>query len=118
MSTDDRRVFTTLQCLPRVHGAAPHSAGVESCKTLRYLPEQTSQEQRPSRMNQSTVSHFADHDPTPPTVGLHRDLCSRYSLITTGIGLEWHTSFRILRLLGKGGQGIVFLSQREGSDEF
>jgi hypothetical protein len=69
-------------------------------------------------MNLSTVSHFAGPDPAPPAIGLPRDLCSRYNQITSGVGLEWHTSFRILRLLGRGGQGIVFLSQREGSDEF
>jgi serine/threonine protein kinase len=69
-------------------------------------------------MNLSTVSHFADDDAAPEIDLTERSLCGRYQEITDSNGLEWHTSFRILRLLGQGGQGIVFLSQREGCDAF
>ena len=68
-------------------------------------------------MKFSTVSHI--HDGSVPNTGeKERRLCSVYHAVTHNDGLEWHTSFRILRLLGRGGQGIVFLSQREGSDHF
>lgn len=69
-------------------------------------------------MNLSTVSHFLDSN-LPAIEGYgKRDLCSQYGRIIDSECLEWHTSFRILRLLGRGGQGTVFLSQREGCDEF
>lgn len=69
-------------------------------------------------MNVSTVSHFVDSDSTPVTTDHNRELCSRYDELTHNDALDWHTSFRILRLLGRGGQGTVFLSQREGCDNF
>jgi serine/threonine protein kinase len=69
-------------------------------------------------MNLSTATHVADQDSTPEPQGAARALCERYAQVTERGGLEWHTSFRILRLLGQGGQGIVYLSQREGCDQF
>ncbi len=69
-------------------------------------------------MNLSTASHVADLDSVARSAVGERTLCERYSQVTNNDGLEWHTSFRILRLLGRGGQGIVFLSQREGCDQF
>lgn len=69
-------------------------------------------------MNLSTVSHVDDQDSTPAAPAANRDLCARYNTVTNNDALDWHTSFRILRLLGRGGQGIVFLSQRGGCDQF
>jgi serine/threonine-protein kinase len=69
-------------------------------------------------MSLSTVSHFHDASVPTPATGVDRHLCARYELLTHSDGMQWHTSFRILRLLGKGGQGIVFLSERTGSDKF
>jgi serine/threonine protein kinase len=68
-------------------------------------------------MSFSTVSHFADPSVPVATDGQRR-LCQHYQALTHSDGLGWHTPFRILRLLGRGGQGVVFLSEREGCDAF
>lgn len=68
-------------------------------------------------MSFSTVSHFADPS-VPAGSERERRLCQKYQVLTHSDGLEWHTPFRILRLLGRGGQGVVFLSEREGCDAF
>src|SRR3954471_467582 len=68
-------------------------------------------------MSFSTVSHHDDAS-IPSASDVDRRLCQHYQELTHSDGLEWHTSFRILRLLGRGGQGVVFLTEREGTDTF
>ena len=67
-------------------------------------------------MIQSTVVHPTEGGPIG--TGGNRHLVSQYHAITRRENLDWQTTFRGMRLLGKGGQGTVFLSQREGTDKF
>lgn len=46
------------------------------------------------------------------------ELWERYQALLRAERLGWGTHHRKLRRLGKGGQGVVFLTQREGSDGF
>jgi serine/threonine-protein kinase len=45
-------------------------------------------------------------------------LLNRYFAITQSPEILWAAQYRKLRLLGKGGQGVVYLSERQGSDLF
>ena len=45
-------------------------------------------------------------------------LHNTYEDIVQGSNLTWRTHFSSLKLLGSGGQGIVFLAQRQGADGF
>lgn len=67
-------------------------------------------------MDLSTLSH--EPDPRAADDGVVRELVGRYHEATHQEGLRWQTDFRILRLLGRGGQGMVFLCERTGSDGF
>jgi serine/threonine-protein kinase len=67
-------------------------------------------------MSVSTVTHFIA--PPPKGDGSDRRLLQHYESINLGDWLHWTTSCRKLRLLGKGGQGIVYLGERQGSDRF
>jgi len=46
------------------------------------------------------------------------ELVSRYSTIVDEQRLSWTTHLRLQRLLGKGGQGVVYLTQQRGADGF
>ena len=46
------------------------------------------------------------------------ELLSRYQIILEEQRLSWTEHLRLLRLLGSGGQGVVFLSERRGTDSF
>ncbi len=46
------------------------------------------------------------------------ELTGRYEAIIQQQRLNWTTHHRLLRVLGKGGQGIVFLTERRGADQF
>jgi serine/threonine-protein kinase len=61
--------------------------------------------------------------PPLPTPGESRSqddsaLLARYRAITAREHLEWKTHHRKVRHLGTGGQGMVFLSERRGTDGF
>ena len=45
-------------------------------------------------------------------------LLERYHAIAQSAQILWAAHYRKLRLLGKGGQGVVYLSERQGSDLF
>ena len=47
-----------------------------------------------------------------------QDLLSRYERLLDEPRLDWLETHRVLRRLGSGGQGIVFLSERIGADGF
>lgn len=46
------------------------------------------------------------------------ELTTRYQTLITHQRLSWTTHHRLIRMLGKGGQGVVFLSERRGADDF
>lgn len=50
--------------------------------------------------------------------GNEAELVERYQTLVTGDRLQWTAHHRLERVLGRGGQGIVFLSHRRGSDHF
>ncbi len=55
---------------------------------------------------------------SPPADGTASELVSWYTSIVRDKRLSWTTHQRLIRLLGKGGQGVVFLSERRGADQF
>jgi serine/threonine-protein kinase len=67
----------------------------------------------------TTVSEWS---PSPPPDGPGRqagdELLARYQAICRADWLSWDARHRKLRRLGKGGQGVVYLSERQGSDGF
>jgi serine/threonine-protein kinase len=46
------------------------------------------------------------------------ELTARYASVIQEQRLSWSTHHRLIRMLGRGGQGIVFLSERRGADDF
>lgn len=46
------------------------------------------------------------------------ELNGRYQSVINEQRLHWTTHQRLIRLLGRGGQGLVFLSERRGADSF
>jgi serine/threonine-protein kinase len=65
-------------------------------------------------VSERTPVRFLDGTPTPAG----EELRARYHALAAGEGLCWVTRHRKLRPLGSGGQGVVYLGQREGSDGF
>lgn len=64
----------------------------------------------------STVSyHPFALPPQPLRQGL---LIDNYKSLVEGGGLTWTTRCRDLKLLGRGGQGVVYLAHRQGADGF
>ena len=55
---------------------------------------------------------------TTPPVECPQQLQDRYNRVLTDQRLSWTTHHRMLRMLGRGGQGVVFLSERRGTDHF
>jgi serine/threonine-protein kinase len=68
----------------------------------------------------TTTVWYRPPTPTPgATSGQEdNDLLARYRAITRGDHLDWKTRHRKVRLLGTGGQGMVYLSERQGADRF
>lgn len=67
-------------------------------------------------MNPSTVTHFSAQDELP--LDPNREMVRVYQAVAESEWLHWNTSFRKVRLLGKGGQGTVYLGERQGADFF
>ena len=55
---------------------------------------------------------------THTLAGRDEALLARYRSIVQGGNLTWSSGCRELRLLGSGGQGVVFLARRQGADGF
>src|ERR1700686_2885607 len=45
-------------------------------------------------------------------------LLSQYETLLKNESVRWAAQYRKIRLLGKGGQGVVYLSERQGTDLF
>src|ERR1051325_9800424 len=70
-------------------------------------------------MRTSTRSYFNPSKLTPtPGGNVSSKLLPNYQAITNGKQLVSTTQHQKLRLLGKGGQGMVYGSERQGSDQF
>ena len=46
------------------------------------------------------------------------ELLDRYKSLVDDQRMSWTEHLRLMRLLGSGGQGVVYLSQRRGADGF
>jgi serine/threonine-protein kinase len=67
----------------------------------------------------TTVSEPTAAPAGPASPGPGDDLLlARYHAIAQSPQVLWAAQYRKLRLLGKGGQGVVYLSERQGSDLF
>ena len=53
-----------------------------------------------------------------PAVMRDQELIEQYTELIQQPKLGWTEHLRLLRQLGKGGQGVVYLSERRGSDNF
>src|SRR4051812_13266297 len=72
---------------------------------------------------ESTRSHYGPHPDTPPPdphpgEPPDGDLAARYRAILAGGAPDWAAGCGDLRLVGRGGQGVVFFARREGADGF
>lgn len=58
--------------------------------------------------------------PAGPIGATLRDqaLLKKYNAVAQSPHIVWAAHYRKVRLLGKGGQGVVYLSERQGSDDF
>ncbi|TWT42954.1 serine/threonine-protein kinase [Botrimarina hoheduenensis] len=54
----------------------------------------------------------------PPVAAQNSLLCQRYDDLVQSVRLGWTEHLRLQRLLGTGGQGVVYLSERRGADNF
>lgn len=54
----------------------------------------------------------------PPTPPKNATLCRRYDDLVQAVRLGWTEHLKLKRLLGTGGQGVVYLSERRGADNF
>ena len=73
---------------------------------------------------ESTRSHHGRQFPDTPSPDRplggpsDGDLAARYRAILAGGDPDWAAGCRDLRLVGRGGQGVVFFARREGADGF
>jgi len=74
---------------------------------------------------EQTMSTTTFQDPTAtltrggrPSDRCPEELLSRYRTILNEQRLNWTEHHRLIKLLGSGGQGVVYLSQRRGADNF
>src|SRR5205814_7711861 len=72
----------------------------------------------------STRSHHTPRHPDTPTPEPQLggptdvDLAARYRAILAGDDPDWAAGCRDLRIVGRGGQGVVFFARREGANGF
>ncbi len=81
--------------------------------------------ENPFILAQSPLSMTSSGDPTRTMAmdgNVANDLCAEmvenYTTIIHKQKLSWTTHLRLRRMLGAGGQGVVFLTERRGSDDF
>src|SRR5262249_29067218 len=63
--------------------------------------------------NKATVTHGGHEARRCPD-----ELLNRYITLVESQRMSWTEHLRLMRLLGSGGQGVVYLSQRRGADGF
>ena len=63
------------------------------------------------------VAHTLAHGREKP-VSCPQELIERYQSIVNGQRLSWTGHHHLIKLLGSGGQGKVYLSERRGADDF
>lgn len=71
-----------------------------------------------SHMNSTTVTQA---EPVLLSDGADRDgehLLTQYETLLGNQSVHWDAEYRKIRILGKGGQGVVYLSERQGTDLF
>ena len=67
----------------------------------------------------STTSYHPPHAaPSGEADPAARDLLDRYAAIADTPALHWDAHVRLVRLIGEGGQGVVYLGERRGADGF
>src|SRR5688500_12280545 len=92
-------------------GVAARSARIPSRAATTFGPR--------ARRMASTVSYHAlpstSHGAHSPPDG---ELLASYEALAAAQPLRWHTRYEQLRQLGRGGQGVVYLAQRQGTDGF
>jgi eukaryotic-like serine/threonine-protein kinase len=70
----------------------------------------------------TTISDFIPTPAAPVAVGRlgqdSEELVSQYLDLQSSDCVMWAAEYRKIRLLGKGGQGVVYLSERQGTDLF
>ena len=66
-------------------------------------------------IQQAQTRTYTGDPPAPPKNGT---LCRRYDDLVQAVRLGWTEHLRLKRLLGTGGQGVVYLSERRGADRF
>lgn len=67
-------------------------------------------------IHQTRTLTFRDQDPSPQRCP--EDLYRKYDSLIQSEKLGWTEHLRLKRLLGTGGQGVVYLSERRGTDNF
>jgi eukaryotic-like serine/threonine-protein kinase len=70
-------------------------------------------------MIDTTLSETAP--PIPPPRGCDTEgakLLSHYEALLKNESVRWASEYKKIRILGKGGQGVVYLSERQGTDLF
>src|SRR5208283_5591160 len=75
----------------------------------------------PATERRGAMNGFPETSTQPygePAGACGEELSARYAAIVNSEQLSWHTQHRKVRLLGSGGQGVVFLTERRGTDRF
>jgi serine/threonine-protein kinase len=66
---------------------------------------------------ESTQSHYVPAEPTDPDP-TDQELLDAYRAAVRGTNTDWAPRCHDLRVVGQGGQGVVFTARREGADGF
>src|SRR5947209_2149014 len=95
---------------------SPTGAGSERGRphTLAFMRETNmllSTISQPDRTESTILANRKPH-------GGPRERLARYQALLEGTRLDWNESHRLLRRLGSGGQGVVYLGERRGADGF
>src|SRR5438270_433461 len=72
-----------------------------------------------TRMNTTITDLLPMPPPRPGKPGsAGEELLGQYHALQLNDSVAWAAQYRKIRLLGKGGQGVVYLSERQGTDLF
>lgn len=84
------------------------------------MPDSFASGRRATLMNTTVIqqSKTLTFHGDPPRSQENAALCGRYDELIQGEKLGWTEHLRLKSLLGTGGQGVVYLSERRGADTF